>query len=136
MSQRMPMIPDSCEARPGTNPGDPSGISTAVNESDAIPLWPMLRILGLILAIGLGAIAWSSQMCNGELPRDRPRLEHVRDRTSGVEFSLIDEADGARVRTQQQRKRLHEYAWIPGEPGFARIPIEEAMAAWLATEQR
>jgi uncharacterized protein (UPF0147 family) len=104
--------------------------------SDDIPLGRMLWILGLILVIGLGAIAWSSQMCRDQIPDDRTAPEQSRVRASGVEFTLIEKSEEAQVRTRQQLKRLHEYARIPGEPGFARIPIDEAIAAWLAMERR
>jgi hypothetical protein len=107
-----------------------------MDESDAIPLRPMLILLAVILSIGLGAIAWSSLLADDQLPSRRPRQDQVRAGAAGVEFSLFDQAAGARLRTQQRHRRLLEYAWIAGEPGIARIPIDEAMAAWLAEERQ
>jgi len=102
---------------------------------DDVRLRPFIVIGAVLIVIAVLASAWSWRMAAVALPQTITP-ETVPPRVAGITLGLISHAADARIMRERQAQRLREYGWIPDEPGFVRIPIDQAKAAWLAQEQR
>ncbi len=102
---------------------------------DDLRLRPFIAIGAVLIIIAVLASAWSWRMAAAELPQTITP-ETVPPQAAGISMGLIAHAADAQLIRERQARRLRAYGWIPDEPGFVRIPIDEAKAAWLAQEQR
>jgi hypothetical protein len=111
-----------------------------VQEPDRVATSSVIAVVIATVLVVVGAIMISGLLLSVEEARfDSAAPEHpaiAPREISGVDQTLIIEAQRGRVIFDRQRAELEEYRWIDREHGLIRVPIDVAMDLELEGAKR
>ena len=91
-----------------------------------------------VLLLTLGMCFWAAQLLAGYEHEQRPGLRFPEARlprpteAGEIEQETFGRVPQARIDREQQRRRLHGFGWVERERGVVHVPIDRAIALYVA----